>query len=96
MIPEKAKLTLYKSVILANLTYCHTVGHFCKASDAPKLERIQERALRAVFHNKSDTYEQSLAKAKLPSLANRRSQDILILMYKVKNAIVPQHVSNFS
>ena len=45
MIPEKAKLILYKSVIiLANLIYCHTVWHFCKASDARKLERIQERA----------------------------------------------------
>ena len=41
MILEKAKLTLYKSVILANLTYCHTVWHFCKPSDARKLEKIQ-------------------------------------------------------
>ena len=96
MVPEKAKLTLYKPVILANLTYCHTVWHFCKAPDARKLEKIQERAVRAIYNNKSDSYEELLAKAKLPSLANRRLQDILILMYKVKNAIVPQHVSNFS
>ena len=49
MIPREAKLQLYKSVILPNLTYCHIVWHFCKASDARKLERVQERVLRAVY-----------------------------------------------
>ena len=34
MIPREAKLQLYKSAILPNLTYCHIVWHFCKASDA--------------------------------------------------------------
>lgn len=42
MIPGEAKLQLYKSAILPNLTYCHIVWHFCKASDARKLERVQE------------------------------------------------------
>ena len=32
MIPREAKLQLYKSAILPNLTYCHIVWHFCKAS----------------------------------------------------------------
>ena len=44
MIPREAKLQLYKSAILPNLTYCHLVWHFCKASDARKLERVQKRA----------------------------------------------------
>ena len=44
MIPREAKLQLYKSAILPNLTYCHLMWHFCKASDARKLERAQERA----------------------------------------------------
>ena len=49
MIPREAKLQLYKSAILPNLTYCHIVWHSCKASDARKLERVQERALRVVY-----------------------------------------------
>ena len=36
MIPREAKLQLYKSAILPNLTYCHIVWHFCKAADARK------------------------------------------------------------
>ena len=49
LIPMKSKLILFKSAILPYLTYCHLVWHFfCKASDTQKLERLQERGLRAV------------------------------------------------
>ena len=94
MIPREAKLQLYKSTILANLAYCHIVWHFCKASHARKLERVQERALHAVYNDRSATYEELLEKGRLSSLENRRLQDILILMYKVKNSLAPEHVCN--
>ena len=70
---------------LPDLTYCYTVWHFCKASDARKLERVQERALHAVYDKKTAEYEELLSQAKLPSLVNGRLQDILTLMFKVKN-----------
>ena len=92
MIPREAKLQLYKSAILPNLTYCHLVLHFCKASDAKKLERVQERALRAVYNDRNATYEELLKKGRLSSLENRRLQDILILMYEVKNSLASEHV----
>ena len=94
MIPREAKLQLYKSAILPNLTYCHIVWHFCKASDARKLERVQEWALRAIYNDRNATYEELLEKGRLSSLENRRLQDILILMYKVKNSLAPEHVCN--
>ena len=52
LIPQETKLTLYKMLILPNLTYSRMVLHFCKQSDKRKLERLQERALRAVFKTK--------------------------------------------
>ena len=94
MIPREAKLQLYKSAILPNLTYCHIVWHFCKASDARKLERIQERTLRAVYNDRNATHEELLEKGRLSSLEDRRLQDILILKYKVKNSLAPEHVCN--
>ena len=42
VLPLQAKLQLYKSAILGNLTYCHTVWYFCGAPHARKLEGIQE------------------------------------------------------
>ena len=54
--------------------------------------RVQERALRAVNDNKTAKYEQLLSQAKLTSLVSRRIQDILILMYKVKNSLAPENI----
>ena len=56
MIPREAKLQLYKLAILPNLTYCHIVWHFCQASDARKLERVQERALSDVPRKAQQNY----------------------------------------
>jgi len=92
LISCETKLYLYLTAILPNLTYCHTVWHFCKVSDRSKLERVQERALRVIFNSKTDTYDVLLSRAKLPSLYNRRLQDIAILMFKVKNGLAPDYI----
>ena len=93
LIPCNAKLALYKSAILPHLTYFHLVWNFCKSSDSRKIERVQERALRAICKSKTETYEELLARARLPTLYNRRLQDIATLMYKVKNNLVPSCLS---
>ena len=83
-----ALLTLYqqprsyictKRHILPHLTYCHSTSHACREIDRRKLERIQERRLRAIFNDKQSGYEELLVKDTLPSLYNRRIQDILIV-----------------
>ena len=94
LIPTEAKLQLYKAAILPHLTYCHLTWHFCKASDRRKLERIQERGLRAVFKDKHSSYEKLLAKADIPSLYNRRLQGIAIFMCKIKHELLPQRLCN--
>ena len=94
LIPTKAKLVLFKSAILPYLTYCHLVWHFCRSSDARKLERLQmqERGLRAVYRDKDATNSQLLKSAYFPTLMNRRLQDICILMYKVKHKLCPTYI----
>ena len=49
LIPTEAKLHLCKAAILPHLTNCHLAWHFCRASDTRRLERVQERGLRAVL-----------------------------------------------
>ena len=66
--------------------------HFCRASDTRRLKRVQERRLCAAFKDKQSSYQQLLVKAKLPSLYNRRLQDICILMYKVKHNLCPRTI----
>ena len=62
------------------LTYCHIVWHFCAASDARKLECVQEKALRAVCRSKTATYDALLKMVNLPTLRNRRLKNVAILM----------------
>ena len=94
LIPVNAKLLLYKSAIMPHLTYCHLVWHFCTASDNRKLERLQERALRLVYNTTAESYDALLKRAKLTTLQNRRLQDILILMFKVKNKLTTNEIAN--
>ena len=92
LIPQNARVQLFKGAILPHLTYCSTVWNFCKASDSRKLERVQERTLRAIYCESNSTYLELLQRAKLPTLYNRRLQDIAILMYKVKNGLCPDYI----
>ncbi len=92
LISCETKLHLYLTAIIPNLTYCHAVWHFCKASDRRKLERVQERALIIIFNSKKDTYDALVSRAKLPYLHNWRLQDIAILMFKLKNGLAPDYI----
>ena len=84
IIPTHAKLQLYKAFILPRLTYCSTIWHFCRASNKHKVDRLQERAFRVVFNNDPVSYDELLRLAELPSLFNRRLQEIAILNYLLR------------
>ena len=58
--------------------------HFCRNSDTRKLEREQERGMRAVSRDNQSSYNQLLERAKHPTLPFRRLQDKCILMFKLK------------
>ena len=94
LIPTTAKLQLYKAAVLPYLTYCSTAWHFCSGSDARKVERVQERGLRAVFCDWNANYKQLLQRANLPTLMNRRLHDIAIIMYKVKFKLPPSYIQD--
>ena len=62
--------------------------NFCCASDSRKLERVQERALRATYCDESSYGKLlSMANINLCTLRNRLLQDIAVLMYKTKKNI---------
>ena len=87
----KAQLIIYKSSILPHLTHCHLLWHNCRSSDSRKIEQIQNAHLEQCLtpiqnHTKTFSFVQ------LPSLLNRRLQDIVILMHKVKYGLTPSIV----
>ena len=88
----KTKLLLYKAYILPHFTYCPTVWMHCGKTAAGKLEKLNERAMRCIFNDNISTYDELLMKANMPSLQNRRIQDMCILIYKVIYATTPTHI----
>ena len=51
---------------------------YCRGSDWRKLEKVNERGLRAVFCDWRSPYDELLTSARMASLYNRRLQDIAI------------------
>ena len=92
LISSKTKLQLYRAAILPHLTYCQTAWHFCKQSERRKLEKLQERTLIKNNLSRTHTYKDLLRRAKLPSLYNRRLQEIVTLMCKARNGLVPDYI----
>ena len=84
MLTTSAKLKIFISFIMPQITYCHKVWHFCQASDSRKMELVQERALRAVYCDRRSSYDELLRKAKLTTPGCHWLQDIAIIMYKAK------------
>ena len=70
----------------------HSSNGVIESSDKRKLERLQERGLRAVLQDKSSSYD-LLNKAKLVTSDNHRLRNIAILMFKVKHGICPTYIS---
>ena len=93
LVLEKTKSRLFKSVILPGLNCCSIVWLVIRASDKHELERMQKKGLWAVFNDNTSSYNVLLKKAALPTLYNRRLQDLAILMFKVKNGMSPDYIS---
>ena len=53
----------------------------CDKTVAGKLEKLNERAMRCIFNDNISTFDELLVKANMPSLQNRRIQDMCILIY---------------
>ena len=51
-------------------------------------------ALRLVYNTTTESYDTLLKRAKLTILQNRRLQDILILMFKVKNKLTTNQTAD--
>ena len=56
MLTTSAKLKIFISLIMPQI---HTVWHFCRASNSRKMERVQERASRAVYCDTRSSYTMS-------------------------------------
>ena len=84
------KLTILHTFILSNFNFCPLSWHFCSMKNTRKIEKVQERALRFVYDDFKSSYDDLLAKAKLPSLYTNRCRTLAIETFKIVNGLAPQ------
>ena len=95
ILPVKTKEALYRAFILPNFYYCGQVWHHCGARNSKKLERVNERALRYVFKDKTAPYKELLQRIGIGStLENRRIQDMLITINSCFQGRAPSSIMN--
>ena len=78
ILPLKTKESLYRALILPYFNYCNQVLHHCRKRNTAKIEKVNERALRYIFRDKSASYQDLLERIRLPTLKTRRIQDMLL------------------
>ena len=89
-----AKLTIYHSFIMSNLSFCPLTWHFCSEKNTNKIEKLQERALRFIYDDYTNSYNHLLEQSKLPSLKIRRMRTMALETYKIVNKSSPEFLHN--
>ena len=74
-LDQGCRMSIFRAFILTHFNYCALVWHFCGATNAKKLERIQCRALRFVFLDFNSDYATLLDRAGLPTLELARKRE---------------------
>ena len=80
-ISERTAIILYKATILPIFDYNDLIYNLLTSQQLTKLQRLQNRALRLVFHNKKFSVAEMHDRAKVETLQHRRENHLLSLMF---------------
>ena len=73
-----SKMAIFRSFITSNFTYCPLVWMCCGKRNTDRIERLQYRALKFVFNDYTDSYDNLLARCKQKPLSISRIQKVAI------------------
>ena len=88
-LSESCKQKILDAFIVSNFNYCSLTYHYCKMTDACKLERLFKRALRYVYLDFNSSYSDFLVKANKIPLYVQRIRLIHEAVYKIINNKYP-------
>ena len=89
-----SRMAIFRSFITSNFGYCSLVWHACSAKNTQKLEKLQLRALRFVYHDYTSTYDELLERARRPSLHLGRLRTLATEVYKSVHQLNPPYVQD--
>ena len=90
----ESRMAIFRSIIMSNFNYCCLVWHACGAKNTKKLDKLQERALRFVYKDRTSTYDQLLTKANLTTLHPGRLKMLATEVYKSIHKLNPPYIQD--
>lgn len=91
VVGEKIRSIVVNTYVLSQFNYCPLVWHFCGKGATHKMEKIQERALRFIYNDRTSGYIDLLEKSNTTTLYLKRVRIIAQEVYKVTNNIGPKY-----
>jgi len=90
---RETRLILYKSIVAPQIDYCSSILMLANQSEIYELQKVQNRAMRLILD--ADRYMRigdMLAATKLLDVKQRLIYNVLVLMYKIKNNLLPSYL----
>ncbi len=90
----RTKLTIFKSFIASNFSYCCHIWYFCSPTLKTRLEKIQYRGLRYVYNDYNSSYEALLERSGMCSIDILVQKTILVKIFKSLHGIGATYLSD--
>ena len=91
----KTALQIYHALIRPHFDYCRSVWDDCNTTLCDKLQKLQNRAARAITKSSYDvSVNHLLASLRQDNLAKRRKKLKATLMFKILNGLAPDYLQD--
>lgn len=89
------KLLIYKTIVLPHFNYCSTILYMFNKGDVGSIQRKQNQALRCILGcGRYSRIRDMLELTNLLSIKQNIYYNTMIVMYKIKNNLYPEHILN--
>ena len=78
--------------VYSNFNYCSLVWHFTTKKSTNKTEKIQERYLKLLYNNTTETYDDVLIKTWQSSMEIKRLRTFAMEIFKTLNDLNPNYM----
>ena len=90
----KERETLVQSFVYSNFNYCPLVWCFSSAASMQRIEKIQERALRFLYHDHSSSYSELLSKSSRCTMHISRLKVLCVEIFKTLKSLNPSFMQD--
>ncbi len=94
LMDASTKLTIFKSFIASNFTYCCHIWYFCSITLKTRLEKLQFRGLRYVYNDYDSSCEDLLDKAGMCTIDLLVQKTMLVEIFKCVHGIGAEYLAN--